>query len=123
MIDKEFLQILQHSIGADQYGQYGPYGHHRNFFGTGPGGKDFSLCLKLVEMGMMKNNGHQDIFLGEYWFYVTPKGINTVELESPSPPKVSRSKARYKEYLNCADCFENFRDFLRYDTGRRKGLY
>ena len=33
------------------------------------------------------------------------------------------SQRRYAEYLEIQDCFDSFRDFLRYDAGRRKGLW
>jgi hypothetical protein len=33
------------------------------------------------------------------------------------------SQRRYAEYLKIRDCFDSFRDFLRYDEGRRKGLW
>ncbi len=34
----------------------------------------------------------------------------------------TRSQLRYQEYMKCADCFNSFLDFLKYDTNRRKGL-
>ncbi len=37
--------------------------------------------------------------------------------------KMTPSQKRYQKYLECADCFDSFKDFLRYDTGRRQGLY
>jgi hypothetical protein len=117
MIEKELLQILQHSIGVDQYGQGEQY---RNHFATGPGGKDFEKCQELESLGLMEDLGKRSMWGDMHCFVVTPKGIDTVALESPTPPKISKSKARYKEYLDSADCFENFRDFLRYDTERRR---
>jgi len=31
-------------------------------------------------------------------------------------PKLTISQARYQRFLTVADCFESFRDFLKYDT-------
>lgn len=118
-MEKELLHILQHSIGVDQYGQGDQY---RNHFATGPGGKDFEKCQQLCGMGLMRDLGTRNIWGNMHCFVVTQKGIEAVAIESPSPPKISRSKKRYQEYLENADCFDNFRDFLRYDTARRKGL-
>ena len=118
-MEKELLHILQHSLGVDQYGQGNQY---RNHFATGPGGKDFDLCQQLAEMGLMKDLGTKRIWGDMHCFIVTPAGIDAVAIESPAPPKISRGKKRYLEYLEVADCFDSFRDFLRYDTDRRRGL-
>lgn len=118
-MDSKLLHILQHSLGVDQYGQGSQY---RNHFATAPGGKDFELCEQLQELGLMKDVGARPVWGDMHCFVVTPKGIDAVALESPQPPKLSRSKKRYQEYLKMAACFESFHDFLRYDTARRKGL-
>jgi len=34
--------------------------------------------------------------------------------------KMTRSQARYNEYRKFADCFEDFRHFLMYDSARRR---
>ena len=111
MIGKDLLQILQHSIGVDQYGQ-GP--QYRNHFATGPGGKDFDKCRQLTELGLMEDLGTRKLWGDMHCFVVTPLGIDAVALQSPAPPKLSRGQKRYREYLASSDCFKNFRDFLRY---------
>jgi len=45
-----------------------------------------------------------------------------VYLGMGTPRKQTRSQKRYKEYLKIADCFEDFKDFLRYSELKRKGL-
>jgi len=35
-------------------------------------------------------------------------------------PKPSRSKKRYRDYLDVADCFESFGDYLRYLSGKKQ---
>jgi len=117
MMDKNLLHILQHSLGVDQYGQGNQY---RNHFATDPGCKDFQLCEQLSGMGLMKDLGKREIWGAMHCFVVTQKGIDAVAKESPNPPKLSRSQKRYQEYLEFSDCFDSFREFLEYDTGRRK---
>lgn len=106
MIDKNLLQVLQHSIGADQYGHGGG---NRNFFGVNPGCRDYDLCIELVELGFMANNGTKPaIFGNEVFFSVTPEGVDVVALESDSPPepvKRTASQRRYEEwYMSEVDC-------------------
>lgn len=36
---------------------------------------------------------------------------------------LTRSQLRYREYLEIADLFDNFHQFLKYDEGKRKGIY
>lgn len=114
-MDKNLLQILQHSLGVDEFGHGVQY---RNHFATGPGGKDFELCNALVDVGLMRDLGKRDIWGQMHCFIVTQQGIDAVAAESPKPPKLSRSQKRYQEYLEVGDCFDNFRHFLQYDTAR-----
>jgi hypothetical protein len=36
------------------------------------------------------------------------------------PPKKTRAQRRYAEYLEVAECFESFRDFLMADSAARR---
>ncbi len=92
----ELLHILQHSLGVDKHGQGRRY---RNGFVTGPGGNDFNYCQELVAMEMMKDHGPQNISGGMHCFTVTEIGITAMCFHSPPPPKLSRSKERYKAFL------------------------
>jgi len=112
-MEKELLHILQHALGVDQYGQGSQY---RNHFATGPGVKDFLKCQELAERGFMKDLGTRPLWGDQHCFVVTPEGIQAVALESPRPPKVSRSKARYRRYLEYGDSFDSFLDFCRWDA-------
>ena len=113
MMEKELLHILQHSLGVDQYGQGDKY---RNHFATSPGGKDFLTCQRLAEMGFMKDLGTRKLLGDMHLFVVTPEGVGAVAFESPPPPKISRSKARYKRFLKYGDMFDSFLDFCRWDA-------
>jgi hypothetical protein len=108
-MEKELLHILQHSLGVNQYGQGNQY---RNHFATGPESKDFAKCQQLVDLGLMKDLGKTKIWDDMHCFVVTPKGIDLIALESPLPPKISRSKKRYQTYLRLSECFDSFKDFL-----------
>lgn len=108
------LHILQHSLGLDEYGQGRQY---RNHFVTGPGSKDWGDCRALVDAGLMtEKKGHELLTDGDSVFYVTQAGKDYVAKESPKPPKVSRSHARYLRFLEFGDGFRTFLDFCRWDA-------
>lgn len=108
---KEKIQVLQHSLGVDQYGQGEQY---RNHFATGPDGKDWDICQELVFDGFMQRHAPREIFGGYYCFVVTRVGIHFMVSNSPVPPKLSRSQRRYREYLEQGDTYENFGSFLKH---------
>lgn len=116
MTDQQ-LQILQHSLGRDQYGRRPPTNPHedyRNYFVTDPETVDYPLCRALENMGLMRP--HQPpgfIDQGSVVFHVTDKGIEAVERLSPEPPKLSRSKQRYQQYLD-ADGVVSFGEWLKH---------
>jgi hypothetical protein len=107
----ESLHILQHALGLDDYGQGTWY---RNHFVTGPGGKDWDMCTEHVEAGRMVRHEPRAIFGGDdcYCFVVTEAGKAFVREHSPKPPKVSRSKQRYRDWLKVGDLIE-FGDWLK----------
>ncbi len=117
MIENKLLKILQHSLGVDEYGQGDQY---RNHFATGPESTDFENCKSLCEMGLMEDLGPRQLCGGMHCFVVSPKGIDAVAFESPRPPKLTRSQKRYRDYLEIAECFDNFRHFLAYDAEKRR---
>ncbi len=90
------LQILQHALGVDKYGD----GHQfRNHFVTGPSSSDYSDCVVLVAAGLMKVGRKASILTGgDTCFMVTPQGIDYVALNSPARPKQTRSQRRYSAY-------------------------
>ena len=112
-MDEALLHILQHSLGLDEYGQGGQYRNHYV-----AGGDDVTKCQDLVALGYMREREGMPPSLtgGSPVFNVTSAGIDAVALESPKPPKVSRSKQRYRRYLEFGDCFESFLDFCRWDA-------
>ena len=101
------LEILQHSLGVDKYGQGEMY---RNHFCAG--GDDEPLCRELVEMGYMRVFAPNASPLPYYNCTVTEAGKEAVRRESPKPPKLTRGQQRYREFLH-ADSGMSFIDWLK----------
>ena len=38
----------------------------------------------------------------------------------PPLPKLTRSQQRYRRWIDAGECFENFREFLKYDAHRQE---
>jgi hypothetical protein len=112
------LHIIQHSLGLDQYGRGREY---RNHFVTGPGSSDFADCEALVDGNCMVVRRNLPLAggPGNNCYTVTNWGRRKMHEQSPEPSKVSKSKKRYLEYLEVADCFDGFRDWLRYKQFRK----
>ena len=68
---KRHLEILQHSLGVDQYGRGNQY---RNRFVTGPLSTDWPDCMELTELGFMRRREPHEFFGMEYLFTVTDAG-------------------------------------------------
>lgn len=90
------LEILQHSLGLDEYGRGREY---RNHFATGPGSADFETCRSLAERGLMQDHGAGAMYGGSHCFTVTDAGRAFVREHSPTPPKLTASQRRYQDYL------------------------
>lgn len=102
------LEILQHSLGIDQYGQGSMC---RNHFCAGGG--DESVCRELVVMGYMKTFTRS--YLPYYNCTVTESGKAAVLAGSPKPPKLTRGQKRYRAFLR-ADTGERFGEWLKYQA-------
>lgn len=68
MIDKK-LDILRHALGLN-YSKTSD----RNRFVTGEGSTDYETCQELVEEGLMKRFGPNELFGGDYCYVVTDAG-------------------------------------------------
>ncbi len=115
------LQILQHALGLDQHGRpprgCSPEGYRNHFCA---GGKDEATCRALVAQGLMVQHATTDAF--DYFnCSVTEAGREAVQRESPKPPPVSRSKARYLEFLN-ADKRDAVRGVVEGKTWENQGM-
>jgi hypothetical protein len=118
-VTREELHIVQHSLGCDQYGRGTRYRNH--FCASSGPGSNVGVCESLVAQGLMRERRSPSFVPSDMrTFHVTDEGIAAMERESPSPPKVSRSKARYAAFL-AADCGLSFGEWLRLDkTGHAR---
>lgn len=105
----EKLEVLQHALGVDEYGEGRQY---RSYYVAGPGHHSWDVCCKLTAMGLMQRHKASAISGGDPVFIVTPKGVDYVALNSPKKPKLTRSQQRYQDFLD-ADCGYSFREWLR----------
>lgn len=105
------LEILQHAIGADQYGIGGG---NRNHFCAGPA--DEPTCRSLVDLGYMRQHRTTEAY-PYYNCSVTDTGRDAVAEQSPKPPKLTRSQRRYRRFLE-ADTGGSFREWLKGRFGR-----
>lgn len=106
------LEIIQHSLGVDQFGQGEMY---RNHFCAGA--DDEPTCRELVELGYMRVWHANQSPLPYYNCAVTDAGKAAMLAESPKPPKLTRSQKRYREFLN-EDCGASFREWLGWQKER-----
>lgn len=105
----ELLHILQHSLGVNQYGQGQQY---RNHYAIGPECDTFALCVELAGMGLMEDKGPVEMWGGMHGFIVTDAGRRAMSDASPLPPKISRGRQRYHDFLR-ADCGMKFIEWLK----------
>lgn len=108
---KDQLQILQHSLGVDEYGRtpkgFTPY--TRNHFCAGE--SDEPTCRELVAKGYMEQHPTTK-WLPYFNCSVTNIGIKAMHEESPPAPKLSAGQKRYRDFLD-ADTGESFGEWLR----------
>lgn len=111
------LQIVQHTLGLDQYGRGTMY---RNRFVSGPGHHDQPEIDQLVAEGLMEDctkHVHQSLLGGmARLFCVTEAGMAWVLENSPKPPKRTRAQERYRRFLEYGDGFDSFLDYCRWDA-------
>lgn len=112
-MNSEQLQILQHSLGLDEYGQGESY---RNYFVASEGHHDWENLLWLVAAAMMTRRAGNDLSGGGDVFHVTDAGKRAVIEHSPSRPKRTVAQERYDAWLE-TDCGIPFGEWLR------RGLY
>lgn len=108
-VTKTQLHYMQHALGLDDYGQGSWY---RNHFVSGLECDGWEELCQLVELGLMKRHEPRALFGGDCCFVVTEVGKQYVREHSPSPPKLSRSAARYQRWLR-GGADMSFGDWLR----------
>jgi len=108
------LEVLQHALGRDAYGRRkeGLDRDYRNHYVTGEGSESYDVCRDAAEKGLMTEHAGRAISGGDPIFVVTDDGRAYVDEHSPKAPKLTRSQARYREFLR-ADSNETFGEWLR----------
>lgn len=115
-VKAEALQILQHALGVDKYGQGEQY---RNRFVTTPKCSNGKVCEELVSIDLMvRRDDFEGLTGGMALYMVTPEGVKAMSEESPKPPKLTRGQKRYRDYLE-ADCGLSFGEWLKYFHGKK----
>lgn len=108
------LEILQHTLGVDQYGRtpkgFTPY--TRNHFCAGV--SDEPDCRALVSLGFMVEHAKTER-LPYFNCSVTDAGIKAMKEASPAPPKLTRSQKRYRAFLD-ADCGMSFFEYMKLEA-------
>ena len=107
------LEILQHALGLDQYGQGQMY---RNHFCAGEDDED--VCRELVALGLMRNFDRE--WLPYYNCIVTEEGKAATLAQSPKPPKLTPGQIRYRNWLK-ADLDISFIEYLKLTSKRGPG--
>lgn len=103
------LQILQHSLGVDEYGRGR---HYRDHFAAG--GDDVAICKDLIALGYMRQVATTQVFQ-DFNCRVTDEGKVAMLRESPAPPALTRAQVRYRHWLTVSDCFPDWKfvDYLK----------
>ncbi|NCX56407.1 MAG: hypothetical protein EBW87_04320 [Burkholderiaceae bacterium] len=115
ILTRQQLEILRHTIGADEYGRRVV---DRNHFVTDPDSHDGLVCESLVVLALMNNLCPQGEMTGGMALYrATDAGFRAVYEFSPKPPKMTSSQRRYQRFL-AADSGLTFLEWLK--TGRHK---
>lgn len=115
-MNPSLLQILQHSLGLDEYGR-GTF--YRNRFVTDEGSIDHPDCMELTALGYMTRTANVKLFGGSDIFTVTEEGKRAAVENSPPPPKLTRSQQRYLDYLRY-DGSMSFIEYLKWKSHQRK---
>ena len=110
------LQILQHSLGSDEYGRW-PKGHdwyYRDYFvGADP------VCDELVALGFMNRFSGNAATGGDVCYRVTGNGIVAMRQASPKSPVLTRSQQRFDRFRDWSEATGgSFRDFLKTESAR-----
>lgn len=105
----QWLDIMQHALGLDEYGRREKNGTDRNRYVTDAGVPEIDA---MVAAGLMGDLGAVKFTGGMHCYYVTDAGRAYVREHSPAPPKLTRSQRRYEQWLD-ADCGMRFGDWLK----------
>ena len=116
MVTPEQLDILRHALGVTEHTRPADLAYPiRSRYVTERGTRDYDLCMHLVDAGLMAcrtGNIAPELIGGGELFVVTLEGRRAVAKSIPEPPKLTRSQARYRAWLD-ADTGVTFGEWLR----------
>ncbi len=108
-MEKRHLEILQHSLGVDEFGRGQQY---RNHYVAGFDAAN--ECRELVALGYMVERPASALTGGDPCFHVTDAGKSAMSKASPAPPKLTPGQKRYQEFISAADAFNcTFKEWLK----------
>lgn len=113
MLTPRQLEIMQHALGLNRYGQGL---ESRNHFCAGA--EDEPICRELAVLGYMESFARR--WLPDYNCIVTPAGKAAVQEQSLAPPKLTRSQHRYRAFLR-ADTGRSFGEWLKDQALHERG--
>lgn len=125
-MQSDWLHILQHSLGCDEYGQTkqrlridddGCFGYYRNRYVSDPTPDLVALC----EAGLLKDHGPYEVTGGMHYYRVTKEGLRAMKTHSPKPPVLTRSQRVYREFID-SDCDWTFGEYLKWRWANRHRL-
>jgi hypothetical protein len=109
-ISNHELEIMRHTIS----------GPNRNWFGTSEKSKDCAPFDRLCGLGLATKSPAPSFWGDDFVFSLTEKGREMVIENEPIPPKVSKSKQRYKRFLEYGDSFDSFIHFCYWDSDKQR---
>ncbi|WP_246719659.1 hypothetical protein [Rhizobium sp. BK181] len=85
---------------------------------TGEDSKDHGDCMALVKAGFMRVRKDHPLSGGDHVFWVTDAGKAAVVEQSPPPPKLSRAKQTYQDWLDY-DSSMSFIEYAKWKSRQR----
>ena len=113
---EEELEVMQHSLGCDEFGQGQQY---RNHFVYDPERSYGLICESLVAKGLMTRGRKDELTGGSQCYHVTDAGKAVMASESKLPPAQTASQRRYAAFLD-EDSGLTFREWLSYQKHRKQ---
>jgi len=116
-LSKNAQHMLLHTLGLTNSDEI-----YRNHFVAGDVHCDKPYLAELVGAGLMvERTAPAFCSADDRLFMATEEGrAAALRIKHENTPKLTRSQERYQRYLRVADCFESFRDFLKWDGGRKE---
>lgn len=117
-VDHRVDDILMHTLGLDR----DRHGSYRNHFVAGPGHHDMPLLVEAERRGYMKCSAfpHSVPLPGDsrVWYCTEAGKARAAAAHAERFPPLTRSKARYRRYLDSCSDYMSFGDYLKSGTDK-----